>query len=792
MTGPILPRMAFVAPNTGMLPTPPASRTPLAILRVVVVVLAVLMAVDPQPPVATWLHLALSLVLVASVVASLWRPLAGALLAALLLATDAVVGSNGYEVLPLVVATVAVVAVEAPVWGVATLGSFLVIAAIGPSGRATASVASALAVTIVVSATVGLGARLLLERARRTHERIGALARRAQRIRVEERAELADELARLLVGSLSGNADALVGASGTRDVRTLRSTLAGVEAAAESSLSRLRMVVTTLRDEAAVAGGGPESPGGDLVAVAEEVEEALAGHGFFVDLRVIALPADLPGYARAVVAALLRDVGALVPRVGLAGGCCRIAVDATASAVITTVAVPLDAAAPAASGPVLADSAGKVRALGGTLVEGRDGDEWTVRLVLPLVPAEDGRPTPASGRGRSGTRWWTPWLRVDARAPVAILGVAVALQTVLTLVALATSDPDWSSPALLAVTYAGLACLIRRPRVGGFLLAAVLALGLFVSPPTLAVGQGPHFAIVGLAALAAWRAPRWSAATVGGWMVYCVLWFRGVGDPATVASLAAGGLIAPLVGIVLGLAVRHFLELRRGQLASLDAATREVRDARASERRQLAGELHDIVAHQLSLIAMQVMAHGSSADPEELSSTVRQVAGINRSAQADLAMLLHVMRDGDDPRPPGPTRHSRLTPTRTLAGLRATLEDAGHPVDVDVAADVDSVDPTTQRTLTRILREAATNILRYAPPNSPCEVRVNLAGDSLDVLVASALAERTPASRHSTGSGLDGLTERVRLTGGSFSAGPEEGRWHVRARLARAGLSAAS
>jgi len=755
----------------------------LAILRAVVVILALLGLVD-APPIGVdhGLHWALSTILVGSVVATLWRPLAGAALAALLLGMVAVVGNHGYELYPLMVATVAVVALEPPTTVVATIGAVLLLEALATTGQGSPAAAQTQAILTVICSGVGLAARQLLKRARVAHDRIDALERQTLAARRDERARLADDLSAILADTLEGNADELSATDADDRGETARATLAGVEATAVASLAQLRTLVTTLRGAPGPMG---QTGSADPVAVAEEVEEVLAGHGFFTELDAADLPDGLPGYALDTVAILLREAGALVPRLGSPGGTCRLGVQATADALLATVGVPLSPAALATPGTLLGAVAVRADAVGGTLVEQRDGAEWTARLTLPLVTTPDHMPRAAPATPTGWRRALGPWLIVDSWAALAILGVGVAINAALALIALATGDADWPANALWALTFLGLALLISRPPIGVAVEGAVLALGLAVSPPTLLIGQAPQLAVFGLATWTTTRAARWPVVVLAGWVAYCLVWFGGGLTPADAASTVA----YPLFGIASGLATRHFLELRRVQLAAFGTAAEAFSDARALERRQLAGELHDIVAHQLSLITLQVMANGSSHDPAVLSRTIRKVAGINRSAQADLGMLLHLLRD--DAWPANPSRtEERITPSQALAGVTATLTDAGHPVEATLDPGVDAVDPTTQHTLTRILREASTNILRYAPARCRVQISLALDAENVTIQVTSPLAARTSRVRHSTGAGLLGLTERIKLTGGTFSAGPEGGCWRVRAVLSRAGMTA--
>ena len=118
-----------------------------------------------------------------------------------------------------------------------------------------------------------------------------------------------------------------------------------------------------------------------------------------------------------------------------------------------------------------------------------------------------------------------------------------------------------------------------------------------------------------------------------------------------------------------------------------------------------------------------------------------------------------------------------------VEGVIRTLEEAGHRVTLALTADLELVDATTQRTLARVVREAATNALRYAPGDSPVHIVLGVENATATVRVTSDLAALPRVDPYSTGSGLVGLRERVELTNGRFSAGEVGDHWVVEAQL---------
>jgi len=189
----------------------------------------------------------------------------------------------------------------------------------------------------------------------------------------------------------------------------------------------------------------------------------------------------------------------------------------------------------------------------------------------------------------------------------------------------------------------------------------------------------------------------------------------------------------------------------------------------------VARELHDVVAHQLSVTTMLVMSTSLSEDPDALAATLDKVRRSTTAARHELGSLVHAMRaSGADRGQPAPL----TSPLAIGRALGAQLSENGHHPIVDIDPRAEDLDVTTQRTLARIMQEATTNILRYAPERSLCRYTVAVDDDGVWLSVVSPLATGERRSDLSLGWGLRGIRERVELTGGTFAAGPsDDGRW---------------
>ncbi|MFT3971081.1 MAG: histidine kinase [Micropruina sp.] len=712
-----------------------------------------------------WLYTTVMVLSAIGAALSLFRPMAG-LVVCLVPIVSALWAPVGQDAAPLLVTTVMICAVASArtAW----------IVMLGYLGYAVASWVFngphrglAVLVLLVVATGVGLAVRMLWRRNGRMNLRIRRLQAQTLRLRAAERATLAEELSQLLVNGLrDGQRDLAEARTGT-DAAELSGVLERADATARGTLAQLRGLVSTLRGrsgEPLATDSRPE----DLLGVAEEVEELLVGHGY---PTAIELPDRLPGvgdFARQLLATILREAGTLMVRQAPAGESCAIAVTLANGRLGVELSHP-GAGAGTADGALRAAEHRMLAAGGSFEIDHRDG--WRLRAALPVLVDATAEPLAAPPASAPG------WRRRGLRRPAALSVLAVALVlAVHAVLGWSAGTDDWTWRAAWSLAVAGLAACTWRLRYAVVLMLAVLLVSLLGVEPSLVVGQPAQLAIIVLAAIGVVHRARWAWIVTLGWAIYCLIWFH---SPSP--QPAADGVFYPIIGAMLGLATQHFQRLLNSSDRRLASAASRHDAARDDVRRELAGELHDIVAHQLSLITMQAGAYRGETDPAGLRVGIDRVAAINASAQADLALLLHVMRAPVSAQPDADA--GWLSPTAAAAAAVGTMREAGHQVRTEVDARVDGADPTTRKTAARIVREATTNILRYAPHGAECSIRMVPNGDLLELTVENPLPDRPRLSPHSTGLGLFGLEERARITGGTFSAGPSGGRWQVAAQL---------
>lgn len=199
----------------------------------------------------------------------------------------------------------------------------------------------------------------------------------------------------------------------------------------------------------------------------------------------------------------------------------------------------------------------------------------------------------------------------------------------------------------------------------------------------------------------------------------------------------------------------------------------------AEERLRIAREMHDVVAHSMSLIAVKAAVgnHVAVEQPEEARDALRIIEATSRGALVEMRRMLGVLRAGaDDVTELGPA--PTATDLRELAD-RAAM--AGIPVDIEIQG-VDDLPEGVGLSVYRIVQEALTNVVKHAS-SARCRVKVVADGEEVRIeVVDDGLGE--PALFGAPGHGLIGMRERVLVYGGEFSAAPRpESGFRVFARI---------
>ncbi|MDO5697924.1 MAG: histidine kinase [Dermatophilus congolensis] len=298
------------------------------------------------------------------------------------------------------------------------------------------------------------------------------------------------------------------------------------------------------------------------------------------------------------------------------------------------------------------------------------------------------------------------------------------------------------------------------------------------------------------------RDRRWQA----GFGVASVMWLiamLGVGDfdwPSA-TGFTSVVLFITGVGTIIG-------EFRARHIKEVLELEEQAEEARSRERRLLARELHDVVAHELTVITMQSHVMQAAREPQAVEAARDAISATAGNALGELKRLLAVMND--DTAMLRVDRADRLAEEAAREATEGVLEPAnagtGTPTgdDADLAPLIDrlvgqleavgftvhpevAASPDLPRSITfaagRLLREAATNVLKYGDTEVPVVMRAVTEGGEFVVDVVNGLPEVERAKVSQTGLGLTGLAERVRLLGGHLVLTSEDRTWRLRADI---------
>ncbi|KQS06128.1 hypothetical protein ASG04_16325 [Curtobacterium sp. Leaf183] len=358
-----------------------------------------------------------------------------------------------------------------------------------------------------------------------------------------------------------------------------------------------------------------------------------------------------------------------------------------------------------------------------------------------------------------------------------LLVIVYELVTASQLLSLQAFDRAPLGAAVLLVAGVVVGALRRRTPVVALAVAAVAAAVALPIPLPPLVLLVVVTVVTRVGVRTAWTG---AAATV---VVLVVAGVVGFHDP----TRAFLGTVVLLVGMVLGLWIRTRRAYVQALVELADRARaeqeRRAEDAVADERARIAREMHDVVAHGLSVMIR--LADGADAlavqDPERSREAVRRVGSVGRESLADMRRVLGVLRSApaDEPGTPDLPQPSiddlqRLVADQRAAGLPVTLHTDG----------VGALPSSLAGTVYRIVQESLTNASRYAADVTTVDVEVTRTGHQVVVVVQDDGRAPGPVPSQGSERGLVGLRERAALYDGDVEAGPVAPHgWRVRVVL---------
>ena len=382
-------------------------------------------------------------------------------------------------------------------------------------------------------------------------------------------------------------------------------------------------------------------------------------------------------------------------------------------------------------------------------------------------------------RGAAAQRW---------AADAAIVVAVIAIQVGGTLAAARWhhGHATVGIATYLLVTLGGASLIVRRRYPVG-VLAVTLAVAIWPG-----VASQAHLIWIALivafftAVQARQRAAAVASLVIGYVASIWPPWLIGAPGHAT-----AGFAVGLAILLLFLLAVAEVIRARGQRTAALERSRQEELRRRAGEERmRIARDLHDVVAHNISVINVQANTalHLMDRQPDRARSALTTINEVSGQALVELRSVLGVLRAVDESAPrapaPGLARLGDLADTAAAAGLAVHVEESGQrpllPADVDLAAY-------------RIVQEALTNAARHSSGTS-ATIRIAYREDALVIEVHDdgvlRPPGRPPGQLRGTGSGIAGMTERAAALGGTLRAGPRPGGgFTVQARLPLHGLS---
>jgi signal transduction histidine kinase len=369
----------------------------------------------------------------------------------------------------------------------------------------------------------------------------------------------------------------------------------------------------------------------------------------------------------------------------------------------------------------------------------------------------------------------------------------------------AAASGNWLAAALLVQVAAsmflrrfypvGLVAFVSVVEVAVTLLhpwGSNVSAGLWFSLYAVAVAHTRRFALITMAAATAPLALLYLLAAVGPMENSFVHDTRvNPGDFHLLTSIATGATIAlsNILATGIGISVRQRREHEQ-EVAAWAARTASL--ASVNERNRIAREMHDVVAH--SLTVMVSLSDGAAVvvrkSPERAGEVLSELSRTGRTALADMRRVLGVLRDDAGAAAP----RLPLTSGDSLTSLLEGFRTAGLPLHYSHTGPALPDDAAFQLTVYRIVQESLTNVLRYGRAVSRVDVTVVRAGSTvtIDVLDDGAGASVhtapdgggvQPAGSYGSGQGLAGMAERSRIYAGSVEAGPTGRGWRVHAEL---------
>ncbi|WP_406249074.1 sensor histidine kinase [Microbacterium sp. M] len=332
---------------------------------------------------------------------------------------------------------------------------------------------------------------------------------------------------------------------------------------------------------------------------------------------------------------------------------------------------------------------------------------------------------------------------------------------------LSTPDADLLRSAVSILATATLALFVVSPLVATCALGLAFAVSFIVDAQTLVLTTA---AVAAALVMRLGRTSLILSYTAGFLVATAVIAYGDTVAPVNVGIYLIAATVSGGVGFALRMAFARGHRLEQ-QLA---ASAEQERQAVLAERRWIAGELHDSIAHHLTIVSLHVqMLDDEQARPDS-QEAIRVAA---RKAMTDLRFVIDLAEDG-----PRGAEVQIGDLAAALAEAREELEAAGHAVAFQGDPRDERIPRSAEIILARVARESATNILKYAGAGA-IEMQLSVTDETAMLTIGSPMSATARRSLSSSRTGLERMAERVLGGSGEFSAGEVGDRWVVMARL---------
>lgn len=372
------------------------------------------------------------------------------------------------------------------------------------------------------------------------------------------------------------------------------------------------------------------------------------------------------------------------------------------------------------------------------------------------------------------TPWWDyqPLTPLARRFLVILAGVTLVLES---LFRATNVGPESVASAVVTTSITlAVALFAWRPPVGTLVLVVVALMAAVTGvTDTLLAGVVP----IGLVAFSC-SVPL----TVGYAIAWAVWLVASIIRPGS-GFQPLGGIVISIVGLLsllIGLAIRQQHERAQKLTLQLEATEREVAEQLRHERDLIADELHDIVAHEITIVALHAAVLERTEDTQTRSQSQTAIREAAVQALTDIRRVLGMVRGEENLSP------ERIPSTDgipgTIAAVTKELAQAGIKVTANIPDDV-RLPSASLVAIVRVIRESATNVLKHATGARNVRITLSIQRGWARLEFADDSPPARTAGLPASGYGIMRLKERFRLFGGSFSAGRQPSGWVVAAAL---------